>query len=437
MPLSKSSKRPRSVESGEEGEEGDYSGSPVGKRQCSLPLRISPTSSPRRVFKQKPKSTGLCTIPLTLTPVESSDEDIEEEEHLSSLSAFNLSAFNISQPSTASSFLSTRANASESDAMDTTEMPPPSVSSWRRPQMTRRRSNGISAMTQSMQMNFSTNADQPDANGGRIPTPIYGHFTSTDVNMDTSEASLNSFIHPSARFQLRHNHNVLSPMMSEDGESEADWWRRRRLPSPAESPVISQRMETDDLTGPGMMDALSFDNMQTHNSEMIDETNPSPPLSSTSSRGSKGHAMFERRSDTGSEAPRKGKLLQQPISGIPRPRFGPRRYPCLTGSNRHSCLADAQARPTSRRGRSGGKIEVAPGEAKKDFNGLAERWGAGRVSDLGDDEDEWAAKKGYAEYRERKAQLKRKGVTGNEPIKPLTLHNDEPHFRMQAPRLVA
>ena len=193
--------------------------------------------------------------------------------------------------------------------MDTTEMPPPSVSSWRRPQMSRRRSNEISAMTPPMQMNFSTNADQPDANGGRIPTPIYGHFTSTDVNMDTSEASLNSFIHPSARFQLRHNHNVLSPMMSEDGESEADWWRRRRLPSPAESPIISQRMETDDLTGPGMMEALSFDNIQTHNSEMIDETNPSPPLSSCSSRGSKGHAMFERRSDTSSEAPRKGKLV--------------------------------------------------------------------------------------------------------------------------------
>ncbi|KAF7509593.1 hypothetical protein GJ744_007631 [Endocarpon pusillum] len=54
-----------------------------------------------------------------------------------------------------------------------------------------------------------------------------------------------------------------------------------------------------------------------------------------------------------------------PISGIPRPRFRPRRYQCLTGSNRHSSLADTQARPASRRGRSGGKIEVAPGEAKK------------------------------------------------------------------------
>ncbi len=96
--------------------------------------------------------------------------------------------------------------------------------------------------------------------------------------------------------------------MSEDGESEADWWRRRRLPSPAESPIISRRMDTDDLTSPGMMDALSFDNIRAHNSEMLDEANASPPLSSKS-KGSKGHAMFERRSDPGSEAPRKGKLV--------------------------------------------------------------------------------------------------------------------------------
>jgi hypothetical protein len=192
--------------------------------------------------------------------------------------------------------------------MDMTEMPPPSVSGWKKPRMSRRRSNGVSTMSSPMPMNFSTNVDQSDANGGRVPTPIYGHFTSTDVNMDTSEAALNSFIHPAARFQLRHNHNILSPMMSEEGESEADWWRKRRLPSPAESPIMSQRMETDELTSPGVMDVLSFDNMKTHNSGILNGADQSPPLS-CSSRGSKGHAMFERRSDPGSDTPRKGKLV--------------------------------------------------------------------------------------------------------------------------------
>ena len=193
--------------------------------------------------------------------------------------------------------------------MDMTEMPPPSIGGCKKPHLTRRRSNGISFLISPVPMNFSANVDQPDANGGRIPTPIYGHFTSTDVNMDTSEAALNSFIHPAGRLQLRHSHNVLSPMMSEDGESEADWWKRRRLPSPAESPNMSaQRMDTDDLTSPGVMDALSFHNIRTHNSEMDQDHASSPPLSSTS-RGSKGHAMFERRSDTSFEAPRKGKLV--------------------------------------------------------------------------------------------------------------------------------
>lgn len=281
------------------------------QKLCSLPLRLSPSSSPRSFCTQKLQPTVVCTIPPTLTlveptdeNVESSEEDVEEDGRLTYLAAFN-----ISQPSSASSFRSTKANASEADAMETTEMPPPLRSGCKTPRLTQRRSNGTSSVNAPMQMNFSPNSDQTDCNGGRIPTPIYGHFTSTDVNMDTSEAAMNSFIHPAARFQLRHNHNVLSPMMSEDGESEADWWRRRRLPSPAQSPIISsQRMDTDELTSPGMMDALSFDNIRAHNSELNYDINSSPPLSS-SSKGSKGHAMFERRSDTASEAPRKGKLV--------------------------------------------------------------------------------------------------------------------------------
>jgi hypothetical protein len=187
-------------------------------------------------------------------------------------------------------------------------MPPPAVGDRKKPGFTRQRSNGISSMTPPMRINFSPNTAQPDANGGRIPTPIYGHFTSTDVNMDTSEAAMNSFIRPAARFQIRHNHNILSPMMSEDGESEADWWRKRRLPSPADSPFISHQTETDDLGSPSMMDALSFDNVQMHNSEINDADKPSPPLS-CSSKGSTGHAMFERRSNASSETPRKGKLV--------------------------------------------------------------------------------------------------------------------------------
>lgn len=327
MPSRLSSKRPRPVDSDnehEDEEEGGLMSWPVGKvslaafrcsihqadfvalqKQCLLPLRISPSSSPRRFSTPKPPAVGPYTIPPTLTPVESSDEEAEEDERVAILNVFN-----ISQPSSASSFTSTRANASESDPMDMTEMPPPSTGGWKKPHLTRRRSNGISSLTSPMHMNFSPNVDQPDANGGRIPTPIYGHFTSTDVNMDTAEAALNSFIHPAARLQLRHTHNVLSPMISEDGESEAEWWKRRRLPSPAESPIMSsQRMDTDDLTSPGMMDALSFDNIRTHNSEMDQDHTPSPPLSSTF-RGSKGHAMFDRRSDdTSSDVPRKGKLV--------------------------------------------------------------------------------------------------------------------------------
>lgn len=296
-----SSKRLRSDDS-DEADQG-LSGS-VAKKQRSLPLRTSPSSSPRSLFKRTPQTPGPHTVPITLTPAESSDEDVDRE------SSSTLSAFHISQPSSACSVLSTKANASSDDSMDTAEMPPPSVSGWKRPELTRMRSNDLSFSSRPIQLHFSTNSEQPGANGGRIPTPIYGHFASTDVNMDTSEASLNSFLHPAARLQLRHSHNILSPMISEDGESEADWWRRRQLPSPVGSPVTMQQMDTDDLTSPDMMDALSFDNVQTLDTEMVHPATPSPPLSCSSRTGSRnGHAMFQRPSDTRSEATRRGKLV--------------------------------------------------------------------------------------------------------------------------------
>lgn len=301
MPLKISSKRPRSLDGDEI--DHDISG-PVGKRQCSLPLRTSPSSSPRRSFTRKPSPPGPYTVPPTLTPVDSSDDDVEEQRNLS------LSALDTSQPSSAGSFLSTRANASEGDSMDCSDMPPPSMSGLRMPELARQRSYGIPSILRPMQMSFSTNADQSDANGGRIPTPIYGHFASTDVNMDTSEAALNSFIHSAGRLQLRHSHNVLSPMLSEDGESEAEWWRRRRLPSPTGSPVTSQRMDTDGLNSPTMMDALSFDNIRTHDSEMDHGIISSPALSVPAwGSARRGHAMFERSSDTRCQAPRRGRLV--------------------------------------------------------------------------------------------------------------------------------
>jgi hypothetical protein len=100
-------------------------------------------------------------------------------------------------------------------------------------------------------------------------------------------------------------------MMSEDGESEAEWWRKRQLPSPAQSPIGSQHMEMDGLPSPGMLDALSVVNIRTHNSENNNDLLPqgSPPLTTGSSTTSKGHAMFERRSPATSPHPRKGKLV--------------------------------------------------------------------------------------------------------------------------------
>ena len=237
-------------------------------------------------------------MPSTLTPDESSDDDIKDDRLHASLAVHD-----IPKPNTASTYASTKANASEADFIDAARLP---GGSWKSPYLSRRRANGISAMTPPPMMNFATNTEQPDSKGARIPTPIYGHFTSTDVNMDSSEAAMNSFIHPGAALsQFRHCQNVLSPMMSEEGESEADWWRRRRLPSPVESPMMPTRMETDDLASPSVMDVLSFENIRSHNMQMMeaDAGNPSSP-----------QFMMERRPVEGSgsrgdQQPKKGKLV--------------------------------------------------------------------------------------------------------------------------------
>ena len=68
--------------------------------------------------------------------------------------------------------------------------------------------------------------------GGRIPTPIYGHFTN-DVGMDISGANTPATAVPTIR-------------------EEDEWWRRRDLPSPAsdqDSSMISPMGEADGMMG--------------------------------------------------------------------------------------------------------------------------------------------------------------------------------------------
>ncbi|MCJ1260492.1 hypothetical protein MMC22_000353 [Lobaria immixta] len=61
--------------------------------------------------------------------------------------------------------------------------------------------------------------DGPDVNnGGRIPTPRWGHFRSIDTNIDMYEGTDTAFHAPSGSSQLEVDHSL--------------FLRRRRLPSP-------------------------------------------------------------------------------------------------------------------------------------------------------------------------------------------------------------
>ena len=109
---------------------------------------------------------------------------------------------------------------------------------------------------------------QAHPNGGRVATPIYGHFISPDVNLIASNHGPVSSA-------------LLSPLIHE--EDESDWWRRRWLPSP-----------NDDLDEPntamggadGMIDTLNI------NPLVLDGTTTSQiPIT----RPECGLAIFQRR----------------------------------------------------------------------------------------------------------------------------------------------
>ena len=185
-----------------------------------LPIRTSPifdARTPSFSYRVPPRS-----VPATLTPVESSDEEPcnindAEDEGMNVGSTTDLPSSQTSKTS------SMNVGVGEDEDLDMTDSQTRSPPPWHA-QVTLSPSR-----PQSSFLNLPINPS-----GGRIPTPIYGHFTN-DFSMDMSGQSTPA--------------NGVTTIREED-----DWWRRRDLPSPASDhdnghPMMSPIGETDGLMG--------------------------------------------------------------------------------------------------------------------------------------------------------------------------------------------
>ena len=194
-------------------------------------------------------------VPTLLTPVESSDDDLDGEDF--DLAPTSVPSLDDSNTISDNSICSIEGGFGDDPDTEMVDSQPRETLSpprpWQRP-----RSNDMLAPPLLPHL-------QPPVPGtarDRIATPIYGHFDQIDLNGGNNQR-------PSA---------ALSPLIIED--EEAGWWRRGRLPSPTE--------DADDLIAPlsqtdFMMDRLNVSS--SNNSGLSIERGLSALASSTSHVG--------------------------------------------------------------------------------------------------------------------------------------------------------
>jgi hypothetical protein len=181
------------------------------ERIKSLPIR-SPPSSKANVFFARACSPTPQMVPALLTPVESSDDDIASNDL--NFEPSPLPQLNDPNTRSDSTTCSAKVAIGDDGDMEMADSQPREFSLPRPWQ--RQRSNDMLAPPNLPYLLDTQRRPGPE----RLPTPIYGHFIDSDVNMDMSGASARST-------------TLLSPLIRE--EDEPYWWRDHCLPSPVDA----------------------------------------------------------------------------------------------------------------------------------------------------------------------------------------------------------
>lgn len=198
-------------------------------------------------------------MPALLTPVESSDDDIASNDLNYELSP--LPPLEGSNTTSDSSTSSLKVVVGDDGDMEMADSQPREFSS---PQPWQRQRSNDMLVPPNIPLLLDTQHRQGNE---RLPTPIYGHFSDRDVNMDMHGAGARAS-------------TLLSPFIRE--EEEAPWWRGHHLPSPADTP---DEFMTPVSQADGMMDRLNADTAGSN--DATNTKTPFPPLPS------QGHSILE------------------------------------------------------------------------------------------------------------------------------------------------
>ena len=177
----------------------------------TLPFRTSPTTKHTRLFSQSKKSRPKPIFTQTITPQDSEEEESPQFAGLPESSAYAQQQEHYAP----ASVVVTESEDMDMDMDDVQMVPsPPSAD---RQDTSMLSPTAMPSPKSSPQTLLSPYVDsmmlQENANTGRIPTPIYGHFSSTTASSSAEEISPSS--------------------LQSDKEIEYDQYlRSRRLPSP-------------------------------------------------------------------------------------------------------------------------------------------------------------------------------------------------------------
>ena len=248
----------------------------VFQRIKSLPIR-SPRTSKQNPFFSPTYSPIPQSVPALLTPVESSDDDIASTDL--SLEAGRLPPLDDTNTSSDSSTSSIKVVVGDDGDMEMADSQPRQFSS---PQPWQRQRSNDMLVPPNLPYLLDTRRSQGSE---RLPTPIYGHFNDSDVNMDMNGLGARSS-------------TVLSPLIRE--EEEAPWWRGHRLPSPVDNfdGLMAPLSQAD-----GMMDRINVNTAGSNDLSRDDTSFPALP--------NQGHSVLEGQSESfGGEpdAPRSRRL---------------------------------------------------------------------------------------------------------------------------------
>jgi len=266
-------KRLRDADSEEEGDQTIQRG--VKRFKC-LPIRSPPNPRPNNFFSRACSLTPQ-SVPALLTPVESSDDDVASNDL--NFEPSPLPHLDDSHTSSDSSTSSIKVVVGDDGDMEMADSQPREFSSpqpWQR-----QRSNDMLAPP-NLPLFLDTQHRQINE---RQPTPIWGYFTDSDVNMDVHWTGPR----PSTS---------LSPFIRE--EEEISWSRGHRPPSPADTfdGVMTPISQAD-----GTLGGLNVDDAGRHDVSQNDT--PFPPLLD------QGHSVLEGQGEASGgelDAPRSRRL---------------------------------------------------------------------------------------------------------------------------------